>query len=112
MGTIRDTVLELSPVAGRYAAATGGDVLIAATNSNWGAYALAACLALVSGDRTLLSTLDIVRIIEVCAQAGAIDGISSRPEPKVDGTPAEMNAWILSLMQTVIEAALRCEEGR
>jgi hypothetical protein len=67
---------------------------------------------MVSGDRTLLSTLDIVRIIEVCAQAGAIDGISSRPEPKVDGTPAEMNAWILSLMQTVIEAALRCEEGR
>jgi hypothetical protein len=112
MGAIRDAVLALSPVAERFAAATSADVLIAATNSNWGAYALAACIALVKGDRSLLPNLDVVRIIEVCAEAGAIDGISSRPEPRVDGTPAEMNAWILALMQTVVEAVLEIEERR
>jgi D-glutamate cyclase len=106
MGSIRDEILSLSLIAERYAAATAADILITATNSNWGAYALAACLALVTGDTELLSSIDIVRIIQVCAQDGAIDGISSRPEPRVDGTTAEMNAWIVALMHAIVEAAL------
>jgi hypothetical protein len=106
MGTIQEAVNGLSPTAQVYAAATAADVLIAATNSNWGAYALSAAIAAVTGRRDLLPRIDVVRIIEVCAQAGAIDGISSRPEPRVDGTPAEMNAWVLSLMHTVVDAAL------
>ncbi len=110
MGAIRDAVLTLSPIAERYAAATAADVLVAGTNSNWGAYALAASIAAVTRRTDVLPQIDVVRIIEVCAQAGAIDGISSRPEPRVDGTPATMNEWIVALMQTVIEGALRHAE--
>jgi hypothetical protein len=69
------------------------DEVITAGISNWGTYALIVAMALleprlplaetlsVEGERTLLSRL--VR------ETGAVDGVTRRREPSVDGVPAE-----------------------
>ncbi len=61
------------------------DHVIAAGISNWGAYALTAALALVSG-RLLLRSPDHERAaLDAIVRAGAVDGCTKRRELSVDG---------------------------
>ena len=65
--------------------ATAADHVIAAGISNWGAYALAAALSLLSG-RLLIRSPDKERaVLEAIVQSGAVDGCTRRCELSVDG---------------------------
>lgn len=79
--------------AGRTICRIATDRLILSGVSNWGAYALACAVAGLRGRADLLSGWDGAaqrRLIERLVQdAGAVDGVTGRREPTVDGIPLE-----------------------
>lgn len=106
MASIRDAVHASGPLGPTICAGSDCDALLVAGNSNWGAYALAAAVEATAGGRCeVLPRVDIEAIHRRCAEAGAIDGISQRPEPKSDGTPIELNRGVIELMAWVVNAA-------
>ena len=67
--------------------------LVIASCSNWGGYAVSAALSLISGKNLTPSPEQVEDWINRCVAAGAVDGISAKPLPMVDGKPltAELN---------------------
>lgn len=106
LGNLSQALYTATPVGHTIAAHTLSDVPVVGASSNWAAYAIGACLeALVSSTR-VLRRIDLAGIIRRCAEEGAIDGGSLRPEPRVDGTPLEMNLAVVDMMAFLIERAL------
>lgn len=103
MGNIKETVQTAVPHGQVSAADLEVDFLIAACISNWGAYGLGAALLALTGKKEIFRQIDIERIIARCADAGAIDGLTARPVPMVDGTPSEMNRYVISMMEYIVE---------
>lgn len=84
------------------------DVLIAASVSNWGAYGLAAALALLQEDPSLPhSADDELRILVACTAAGAVDGATGAATPTVDGIPTQAHLDVVQLLQAIVRQALR-----
>ncbi|MBM3644751.1 MAG: DUF4392 domain-containing protein [Alphaproteobacteria bacterium] len=83
------------------ASVTAADHLVVAGVSNWGAYGLIAAMAVLRPDwrAALLSFLDPERefrlVRRLVTDAGAIDGVTARREPTVDGLPADEHAALL-----------------
>ena len=73
--------------------------LVVAGTSNWGAYGIVAELSRLSG-RDLLHTADEeCRMIQACVDAGAVDGLTRRPEATVDGLPLAAHVGMLELLR-------------
>src|SRR5215468_1461781 len=73
--------------------------LVVAGTSNWGAYGVVAELARLTG-RSLLHSADEERkMIQECVDVGAVDGLTRRPEPTVDGLPLEAHVGMLELLR-------------
>ncbi|MEK6239639.1 MAG: DUF4392 domain-containing protein, partial [Planctomycetales bacterium] len=76
---------------GRVACRIGADWTLTAGVSNWGAYALAASVCGLRGRLDALASLncDAQRLLieTLVREAGAVDGITMRREPTVDGLP-------------------------
>jgi len=90
------------------APATPVDVLVTAAISNWGAYAVAALLALVTGHlQAIHDTEKEKRTLEATAAAGFHDPIQGAVVPSVDGCLAEVHLSMVTLMR---EAVLRGSE--
>lgn len=84
---------------------TKTDILIPATVSNWGAYGVAACLALLKDDFSLLHDGEReLQLIRECVSAGAIDGGTATPSVSVDTVPARINAHIVDVLRNLIES--------
>jgi hypothetical protein len=84
--------------AGRIAARVATDFAIIGGVSNWVAYALALSLARLRGAGDLARNWDGQRergLIEVLVRAGAVDGVTRRQEPTVDGL--ELDAYLAAL---------------
>ena len=88
------------PNAHRIPCRISADATIVAGVSNWGAYALAAAIA-VQHDRVDLLERHTAesqqRLIErIVEDAGAVDGVTRRSEPTVDGLPflTQIQPWI------------------
>lgn len=108
MAAIREAIHRHAPNGERICAGSRCDALLVAGNSNWGAYGLSAAIgALKSGGASVLRQIDIGAIHRRCAEDGAIDGISQRPEPKSDGTPIHLNVGVIELMAWTVETAIR-----
>jgi len=85
------------------------DALVVAGTSNWGCSGLVAALArLVPGHRdALVALLDPqvdARVLGAATAAGAIDGVTGRPDATVDGVPvagyADLLAGLVALART------------
>lgn len=61
--------------------------LIAAGVSNWGAWGLVTALGARTGRRLLHGPAAEAALMSAIVAAGAIDGVTGRPEPTVDGLP-------------------------
>ena len=62
------------------------DVVVAATVSNWGAYGIAAALAVLLQRPDVLHTPQMEEdILRACAREGLIDGVSGQVAPSADG---------------------------
>ncbi|HEV8663510.1 MAG TPA: glutamate cyclase domain-containing protein [Candidatus Methylomirabilis sp.] len=79
------------------------EALVVAATSNWGAFAVAAALALLAGREDLLPDPAVEAAVrEACVAAGARDGITRQAAPSVDGTPPEAQAAILTLLRVAV----------
>ncbi len=122
MGAIADAVRRETPAGTDCGCGCGGgvacpieaDVTIACSVSDWGAYALAACLSHVGRDPTALVGGDVYRrVCEAAIAAGAIDGTSNLAIPHVDGVDDGYNGRLLETMRAVVRYPNRSpEHGR
>ncbi len=106
MGNMADALAKMIPVGETIAAATDSDVPVVGASSNWAAYAIGICIEALSGSTQVNRSIDLPSIIRRCADEGAIDGYSVRPEAKVDGTPVPLNTAIIDLMAWVVDRAV------
>lgn len=98
MGKVRRRVARQGRLAARIASVVPVDHLVVAGTSNWGAYGLAAALGALTG-RALLHTPALERrMIEACVEAGAVDGLTRRSEPTVDGLPLAVHEAVVELL--------------
>jgi hypothetical protein len=77
--------------AGRVPCRIATDWTIVAGTSNWGAYALAAAVAVLRGSVAAIAPFDCrqqQKLVEAMVEHGpAVDGVTRRREPTVDGLP-------------------------
>ena len=120
MGKVIDAVHKHIPLGEKIGCTMSADYLIAASVSNWGAYALCGAAALVraydsgmvssSNDNDLKEWVDKcvvtpetdLHVLKECMKAGCRDGINQRlDEPYVDGMPAERSLECLKDIRDV-----------
>ena len=91
------------PCGAGIAAAIATDVLVVANVSNWGAYGIAACLALLCHDNSIFpDDGSFCEVFKDCVRAGALDGISTRQALSDDGIPIEAHRGVLSILRAMI----------
>ncbi|HUA52748.1 MAG TPA: glutamate cyclase domain-containing protein [Candidatus Sulfotelmatobacter sp.] len=114
-GLIEDTVRATVPGADvcrcpcgqGMAAAVATDIVIPASVSNWGGYGIEAALAILKRDPRLLHDAETERaMLRACVMAGAVDGLTSRQILAVDGTSAETQVAVLTLLAEIVGKAL------
>lgn len=89
------------------AARTRADVLVTAAVSNWGCYAVVACLSILLKDPRLLHTPEAERrLLTAGVQAGLINSVEGIVDPGVDGLPLETNVAIVQLLFTMAQRAI------
>ncbi|UCE72856.1 MAG: DUF4392 domain-containing protein [Methanomassiliicoccales archaeon] len=99
------------PCKSGIACAIETDVTITATTSNWGAYGIAAMLAVLVKNPEVFHDADTERrMLEACIMAGGVDGISLRPIPVVDSISCEAGQGLVTLLHMIIENGLKGEE--
>ncbi|MGH7331778.1 MAG: DUF4392 domain-containing protein [Candidatus Rokuibacteriota bacterium] len=106
MGNVQARVSRLGPLMARIAAVVRTDHLVVAGVSNWGAYGITAALGRLEG-RALLHSPDTERrLIEACVKAGAVDGITRRPEATVDGLDPDVHAAFVRLLEVAADSGM------
>jgi hypothetical protein len=106
MGRLRAPLIDVIPHGERALCAVPADVEVVASISNWGGQALGAALAAVSGRTAVFDRLDVERVVRLSSDAGAIDGLTSRVDPMVDGTPAAMSQALWQMMALAVRSGL------
>ena len=99
MGNVRARVVRASSVLRRIASVVTVDHLVVAGTSNWGAYGIVAELSALAGRDLLHGADDERRMVEACVRAGAVDGLTRRSEPTVDGLPLAAHVGMLELLR-------------
>jgi hypothetical protein len=95
------------PNGEKIACITACDHLVVAGVSNWGAYGLMAALAVVHDGwspvlaRFLTAERDLAITRAIVEKAGAVDGVTARNEPTVDGFPAEVHAEVIDGLRRI-----------
>jgi hypothetical protein len=116
LGKIKETVAKhvklgakcLCPCGGGIAAADPADVTIFSTTSNWGAYGVAAALAILRGDATVFHSGDIERaLLRAAREHGIVDGALDVPSLSVDTIPEDADAGIVEMMGVIVRKALQ-----
>jgi hypothetical protein len=103
MGAVAEDVRTCVPLGDVIAAVQAADVAVVANISNWGAYGVAACLAvLVGNDAAFHDGDEEIRLIEACVRAGAIDPVGGQLRLYVDGTDARTNAAMVDLLRSLV----------
>jgi len=115
LGKIKDTVAKyvklgakcLCPCGGGIAAADPADITIFSTTSNWGAYGVAAALAILKGDPGVFHSGDIERaLLHASREYGIVDGALDLPSLSVDTIPEDADTGIVEMMGVIVRKAL------
>jgi hypothetical protein len=78
------------------------DVLVPAAVSNWGAYAVVACLSSLLGESLLHTPAVERRMLERASATGGVDGILGRTNAWCDGMPPESHEAVVRLLNEVL----------
>lgn len=91
------------PCQAGIAPSTKTDFLITAAISNWGAYGLAAGIALLKKNIDIFHNSETERrVLQKAADAGFIDGINGYTEPGADGLPARIHESFVDILRELI----------
>jgi hypothetical protein len=121
MGTIRQFIQDnilygktcRCPCASGFAPEFAADVLVAVTISNWGAWGIEACLAMLTGKPAVLHNLTVERsVMDACVAAGALHGHTGLVEKDCDLVSHEMNLQILDVLHGLMNIHRSVLEGR
>ena len=97
-------------VPGGFAPSVPTDALVVAAVSNWGAYGVAACLAVLLQDREVFHDEGIEhRVLEGCVRASFIDGVTGYVEGSVDGIPMNVHLALVRILKSIVNQALKKE---
>lgn len=89
------------------APSTKTDFLITAAISNWGAYGLAAGIALLKNDTDIFHNSETEkRILQRAADAGLIDGINGYTEPGADGLSAKVHESFVDILRELLRKGI------
>lgn len=106
-GKIIDAVRKHKPRGEALATRVATDVLLPANCSNWGAYGIAAALAILRNDPSLLhSAEEERRIVTACVDANAADGSTGRHILEVDGMPMAVQCAVVDMLNGIVRNAL------
>ncbi|MCW5735564.1 MAG: DUF4392 domain-containing protein [Enhydrobacter sp.] len=95
------------PNGERIACVTSCDHLVVAGVSNWGAYGLMAALGVVHDSWSpamanfLTAERDLAVTRAIVEKTGAVDGVTARNEPTVDGFPAAVHAAVIEELRRI-----------
>ncbi|MGQ9648052.1 MAG: DUF4392 domain-containing protein [Thermodesulfobacteriota bacterium] len=112
MGNIRDVIRQRlpfgslchCPCGSGIAPVTEVDVLVASTVSNWGAYGVAASVAILLKNANIFHDANMERwVLEHASDAGLIDGISGFVEPGADGLTSETHCQLVALLEGIVK---------
>lgn len=101
MGNVRVRLARQGRLAARIASVVRADHLVVAGVSNWGAYGIVAALGRLARRPLLHTGKDERRLVEACVGAGAVDGMTRRPEATVDALPLDAHAAVVELLRVV-----------
>ncbi|WP_374527273.1 glutamate cyclase domain-containing protein [Acinetobacter sp.] len=111
-GKMRDAVTKVHPFQGiskggfesGLITVTKTDITVAASVSNWGAYAVCAAIAYLLKLPSLLHDAETEkRTIKACAAVGGRDGANSLQQPSVDGIDLDGHAAFIQLLNSLVE---------
>ncbi len=95
------------PCGAGIACETKTDNLVAASVSNWGAYGIAACLAAVTGEAEALHSGEREKnLLMEASRSGAVDGITGKNTPSVDGLDCEVHIHVVELLRELAKNAI------
>lgn len=104
-GKIHDYIVKHVPCGPTIACMITTTVLYPAAVSNWGGYALAALLALHTGDLGLChDPKRELEYLDLTAKMQVMDGGTGQPINHVDGIPAEVSAAVVTILRGLVEA--------
>jgi hypothetical protein len=101
MGTVRARVARAGGVFPQIASVVKVKHLVVAGVSNWGAYGVVAELGRLTGRPLLHTGEEEQAMVQACVDAGAVDGLTHRPEPTVDGLPLPVHIGMLELLRVL-----------
>lgn len=105
MGVVQDMVRRSIPCGERIGCVVPTDHLVVAGVSNWGAWALAAGVGLLMNSSLLPSRTEAPSDLLTLVSAGAVDGVTGRNEPTVDGLDWSVHAEVLEQLRAAINDA-------
>ncbi len=91
MGNLADVIPSVESLPDLPCVTTTSKLLIASV-SNWGGYGLVAAMSAIEGKNLLPSIEYEVELLKRTVEAGAVDGMSTKQENKVDGFTLEENS--------------------
>ena len=110
-GNIHDDVMKIQmfgemcqcPCGNGIASTVKTDVLIPASTSNWGAYGVEACIAILSGEYELMHDGKTEeRVLTACAAMGCADGETIESTPTCDGT-GMASVYVVNLLKSLVD---------
>jgi hypothetical protein len=110
MGRVRARVVRDVPNGAKIASVVRTDYLIVAGTSNWGAWGVAAHLALATGRALLHTPAEEARLTRAMVRAGAVDGLTGAARPSVDSLPLGLHQALLETLRGLV-GHLRTRRG-
>ena len=106
-GRIIEAVHAHKPAGERLATRVATDVLVAANTSNWGAYAVAAAMAVIlERPEFLHGPEDEERMLVANVLANGVDGSTGRHILQVDGMPLDVQRGLVAMLNGIVRNAL------
>ncbi len=107
MGNFRRRLAELLPGYAGCLSVTKATVTLPVDVSDWGGYALAALLSSDRDEWTGADEEEIDRMLSSLVDAGAVDGVTRRPEPTVDGFDASVHRDVVRSLKEAVSSSIR-----
>lgn len=102
MGNIKQAVEKFVPHGKTIASVTKVDLLLTASVSNWGCYAICAALALKNKNAHFLHDASTEkRMLDTAILSGHVDGATGKAETTVDGFSLETNIAIIEMLNSI-----------